>query len=389
MRILLIDTGVGSYHALDLASEPTVEVDYYIPWFTTFPGSESHLLLNGLVNKVLNPSQGYDVKVVLDVGYYGGKDFDAINYSDTLSTVEVDRIFAKEVFDGLSIPVANYVTITSPSEISKLEELPTNQVVVKSNWRGGFETKVVTKDQAYQLLRSSEQKITPNTPVLVEEKIEGKEIGFDLVVTTTGLSEQLFYGYAAHSHVSKLTTLDRLPVVFRMLLEKLGEFAYQLGYVGMFSAEFIVDKDFNPYLMEIAARFPYITSYLYSYNFSFLNLIKAFTEGFRFTDIGWMIGIPVFARDRFGEKVFDQITDYRLDLESYQVVFNQVYKNEDLYYILEWPSERVGVMYGCGSDLETTTTKMVEVALNNSLPFEIDVEEILESYNFFKVVMEE
>ncbi len=394
MKVLVIDTGIGAGHALDLHNAG-LAVDYYIPWFSTLPDESPHLLLSGIVSKVLFPEEDYDVVVVADVGYHSfSLPGYVIGYSPDFSKLEVDRILAKHVFQDLEIPVAEYVALTNweeqQNELSSLSSrFP--ELVVKTNWRGNFETKILTNREALVYLSSIKEMICEANPILVERKIDGKEIGFDLLVTDKGLSDRIFYGYASHAHAVRAYSLGLTPLWIRKHLEALGELAYASGFRGMFSAEFIVDRTtLTPYILEVAARFPYMTSLIYTYNYGFYDIIRAVTEGFHLVDTGkWMAGIPVFSRDRFGEVVIDKLDNYMFPMGSYQFVASQIYKIGNEYRVVEWPIQRIGAVYGSGSDLKVLLESMVSEVLKKELPFEIGVEEILDAQNFFAPHFEE
>lgn len=387
MRILVIDTGVGAGHALDLV-DSQVTVDYYIPWFSAFPDEKSHLLLSGLANRPLFPGDNYDVVVVADVGYHSFQmpACPVVGYSVDLYRLEVDRVLAKQVFSELGIPTADYVVLSDDRSSEDLMRLASehSELVIKTNWRGNFETKILDSGKALAYIESMKNQICMANPVTVEAKIEGVEIGFDLLVSEQGMLDRCFYGYASYAHCVRAAEISLLPSWIRGYLQALGGLAHASGFRGMFSAEFMVSED-GVYILEVAARFPYITSLIYSYYYGFYDILRAIVDGFQLPDLDrWMVGIPVFSRDRFGEVVFDEVQDYKMSTGKYQLILSQIYRLGDRYKILEWPTQRVGVVYGSDSNLKELLEDMVSEIYERGLVAEIGVKDILEAEGFFK-----
>jgi hypothetical protein len=377
MRILAIDTGVGAGHVLDLIHSG-INVDYYIPWFAASPDEKPHLLLSGIANKVIYPEEDYDLVVVLDVGYHSFGMPYAINYSPLFSKLEVDRVLAKSVFKDLGIPVPDYKVISTENDT--LPEYP--ELVLKTNWRGSFETKVMKREEAERFLRNIS--VVPANPIIAEQKIDGYEIGFDLIVSEDGAIKNCFYGFVYKATVLKACNIENIPYGIGIYLKALAQLAYESGFRGMFSAEFIVSREGQPYIMEVAARFPYITSLIYTYNYGFYNILRAVTGDYVLPDLGdWLVGIPVFRTDQWGDVVLDELDNHVIQVGKYQVVLSQVYKIGNKYKVMEWPLRWVGVTYGSHTDLKILLEDMTSQLLGSNIPFEIEPNKLLEANEFF------
>jgi hypothetical protein len=136
--------------------------------------------------------------------------------------------------------------------------------------------------------------------------------------------------------------------------------------------------------MEVAARFPYITSLIYTYNYGFYNILRAITGDYVLPDLGdWLVGIPVFRTDQWGDVALDELDNYVIQAGKYQVVLSQIYKIGNKYKVMEWPLKWVGATYGSHADLKILLEDMTSQLLSSNIPFEIEPNKLLEASEFF------
>src|SRR5208337_4770776 len=95
-----------------------------------------------------------------------------------------------------------------------------------------------------------------STIFIVEDPIEGVEIGYDGACIDGGFPALARFGYEAKDagYVGKVVDYEDLPAALREVNDKLGPAMAVLGCRSFFSTEVRVGADRKPYLMDPAMR---------------------------------------------------------------------------------------------------------------------------------------
>lgn len=270
LTALVIDQGLYVHIATKLAESFGRVLYYCNGWRSAFPVSERYNVGAGLdgIERIANPwehVEGADLIVFPDTYFGGEQEFlrrlgKRVWGSGDAEMLELHRDELKRVMKEAGLPVGPYQIIVGIDELREyLKENP--GVYVKGNvFRGDVETFhnknwVVTKP----LLDDLAGRLGPRqstTIFIVEDPIEGVEVGYDGVCIDGRFPAVASYGYEVKDagFVGKVVDYEDLPPALREVNKKLGPAMAALGCRSFFSTEVRVGADRKPYLMDPAMR---------------------------------------------------------------------------------------------------------------------------------------
>jgi hypothetical protein len=267
---LVIDQGLYVHVAQRLAQSFGRVLYYCNGWRSAFPVSERFNIGAGIegIERVENPwehVEGADLIVFPDT-YFGGeqeylrRQGKRVWGSGHAEILELHRDELKTVLKRAGLPVGPYRIILGMEELrAYLKDNP--GVYVKGNvFRGDVETFrnsnwVVTQP----LLDDLASRLGPrqnSTVFVVEDPIEGVELGYDGACIDGRFPGVACYGYEAKDagYVGKVVDYEELPAALREVNARLAPALAALGCRSFFSTEIRVGADRVPYLMDPAMR---------------------------------------------------------------------------------------------------------------------------------------
>ena len=270
LTALVIDQGLYVHIATRLAESFGRVLYHCNGWRSAFPVSERFNVGAGLdgIERVANPWEhvdAADLVVFPDTYFAGEQEFlrrlgKRVWGSGDAEMLELHRDELKRVMREAGLPVGPYEVIKGIDALRDyLKDNP--GVYVKGNvFRGDVETFcnrnwVVTQP----LLDDLASRLGPrqsSTIFIVEDPIEGVEVGYDGACIDGGFPALACFGYEAKDagYVGKVVGYEDLPAALREVNDKLGPAMAALGCRSFFSTEVRVGADRKPYLMDPAMR---------------------------------------------------------------------------------------------------------------------------------------
>jgi hypothetical protein len=267
--VLVFDS--GSYTPLaERLSREFGTVKYYSPWEANgFPKSVFDLIGKGIkgikrVNSWLEHLDE-DLYVFTDVYYVAEQNYlrslgKNVWGSGKTSWMELDRFALREWEDKEGMPVPETHTYEGAEELAK--KIKKGEFIKISKYRGDTETfKYYDKERSEIRLKEMELHLGGSVktfPFLVEEKIDGIEIGSDAYVVNGELPKYQMYGIEIKdsAYLGKVVNLERLPEQIRYINEKLSKVFKKEKTSCHWSNEMRIDKTGEPFLTDMTMRMP-------------------------------------------------------------------------------------------------------------------------------------
>ena len=193
------------------------------------------------------PLQDRGIKII-------GTDYDAIEHAENRETFE-------KMLISLNIPQPKGKAVTSiEAGITAAEEIGYPVLVRPSFVLGGRAMQIVAKEEALRSYLKTAVEIDEDKPVLVDKYIRGKEVEVDAIcdgvhVFVPGIME-LVERTGVHSGDSisvypPYSLSDSVKKIILNYTEKLG---LEIGIIGLFNIQFIVDEHDDVYIIEVNPR---------------------------------------------------------------------------------------------------------------------------------------
>lgn len=267
---LVIDNGIFFHIAQRLADEFKT-VYYYSEWKNAFPRSRPVAVGSGFDNIIRlkdfwDKVDEVDIFVFPDV-YYGplqkylrsiGKRVFGAGMGEEL---ELNRIGAKKIMEGLGLPVMGYEEIIGIDNLRKHLQANDDKWIKTSRWRGDFET---FHHDTYAISEVKINKIAYELgPIgdiyrfIVEDPVEPAiEIGFDGICADGQYNDPSLFGIEIKDlgFIGKVKPYNELPDAIKWVNEKLKPYFREHQYCGFWSSELRIMPDKTPHLIDPCCR---------------------------------------------------------------------------------------------------------------------------------------
>jgi phosphoribosylamine-glycine ligase len=364
MKFLVIDSGIGLCHAIRLGKEGH-KVYYTNTWWKPFPSFKEVILGTGFegVEKILSIGDvidEVDIIIFTDCGYgrlvswLKNKGYKVIGAPFECERLELERDYMNKICDELEIKRPPSQIIQGIDNLLDFLKKAKKSYFVKLNTvRGDAETfKATSYETAEMILKNMADKIAPFTDeftFIVEEEVEGVEIGVDTFRSSMGFLCPYFFTFEKLDN-----TLARVmeSSIWDDVLNKLEDYFKKYDYCGAFSLEAIYDGK-DVYVIDFTTRFAYPSSsaiecsVIEDYGDLFLNCIKARKKEFKVKS-EFAIGVNVYTEEGIGRWL---AIDLEKDIDFW---VRRGVKIKDKIYLT--PGEEgqtlAGVVVGKGDTLE-------------------------------------
>ena len=239
-----------------------------------------------------------------------GTDCDAIDRAE-------DRKLFEQLLEKLEIPQPKGVAVTSIEEgVKAAQEIGYPVLVRPSFVLGGRAMQIVAGEQQLRHYLKNAVEIDADKPVLVDKYIEGKEVEIDAIcdgrnVFVPGIME-LVEKTGVHSGDSisvypSFSISNRVKGIILQYAKKLG---INIGIVGLYNIQFIVDKNDDVYIIEVNPRSSRTVPFLSkSTGYSLADIATEVILGKSLKELGffdlypeekqrWYVKAPVFSYNK-------------------------------------------------------------------------------------------
>jgi len=354
-KFLVIDTGIGLDHALQLGKDSTVY--YYTNWQTPYPTIEASILGYGFdeIQKIedygkILLEKSIDAIIFTDVGfgsladYFRAQGYSVWGTSELAEKLEQDRIFMINTFKELGIGVpATYICKGIKELLKFLSNNEGKTYFIKINkFRGNVETfSVNSASQAELLLMQSDMgKILEIADFVVQEPCPGVEIGIDAFFNGKEFIKPYFVTLEKHATVGKW---EEKSFWDDLWLNKIKDWLAETGYRGNISLEAFYDNG-KIYALDTTCRFPYPNSCLFprtikNWSDAVLEISKGNYPKLEITS-SYSAEIPIFS-----DAAHKSIKDIQKEL-----IFNLDEKEIDKYFAIRNMIKLDGKLYHISLD---------------------------------------
>jgi len=276
--IVVIDTNIGLVHALGLADGGRNKVYYAIQNSDPYPKLKD--LITGLGFEEIEKVDDYgdvlpecEYVVFTDSGFGGLADylrkdgFYVFGADKKSENLELDRVYMRRIFESLKISIPNAKIIRGISKLYDYIKNSTGKKFIKiSKVRGDVETIGTDDPEDIKLIisKSDLSFICDLYPFVVEDELEGVEIGVDALFTGKEWHPLIAETIEIKGAANLTKFVDYEDTVWKPVLEKLTPYLRKNGYRGYFCMEGFYDGDkITP--IDITPRYAYICSHAYPY----------------------------------------------------------------------------------------------------------------------------
>lgn len=284
--------GHGVEHAVRLAKDFGT-VEYYTPWQKMGPTLDERSIGKN-VEGVTRIQQFMKDKEDVDLFYFASEgagdlaqDLRDHGYrvfgAGLAEELESDRMLMRRLQKELGLPTQKTVKIKGCGNLQDyLEEHP-NSVVKLDVVRGDMESFVADKLFLVQMqIHKMKYDFGPfkdDFDFIVEEKIDGHEIGFDGFFTGSDFILPCLWGLEhEYAYLGKYD-FD-LPGILSNVMYRLSKLLESYNYRGAISVEVRCPSDSKAYLIDMTCRYPYPLSLIYTESIkNYSEVIMAVADG--------------------------------------------------------------------------------------------------------------
>jgi hypothetical protein len=277
------------------------------------------------------------------------------NFAENFEISRRDAIdFVKEL--GILVPDTFVFEGVHYDEARDFIRRARSGVVMKTDWRGDFETTVCdTAEKALEILNKYGDSASPANPIYIQERVEGPELGFDIFLWEKE-EHSVWWGFES-VYGQAITPLDRgyAPDLVLEAYEKVMTIVGKMPpYWGWVSINFIM-SDKGPVFLEFVTRPGYIVSYLHTWAHT-----HGATSPYDPFEIDskyfgrWLVGASVFEKDLWGEVVapIELGPEFLVSWDTGADFYTHVEMTNELMYLRIPMIPRVGVRIWMSDDLE-------------------------------------
>ena len=296
---LLYDFGLYVEHAARLARDGN-KVKYFVESSTAFPVFSNYAPGKGIpgiekVDEFFEHVDGADVIMFPDVDsgdmcdFLKGSGYTVYGGGDAGDDMENDRFAMKQLQFDLGLPTqkvimvkgiemvkkylreglssGEYEQVKGQTDLDKFLKQKGNVFVKLNKYRGDMET-FYAKDyeSVSTILDYIDVSFGPFKDIydfVIEECKEGVEVGFDCFFNGKEFLKPYLWGYEKHSAYIGVYS-EEIPAPMKRVMNILAPYLEKINYKGAFSVEMMIDKDNQPYLIDITSRFPNPLSLIYT-----------------------------------------------------------------------------------------------------------------------------
>jgi hypothetical protein len=269
--------GHGVEHAIRLAKDFGV-VEYFTPWaFGMGATLDTRSIGKGVegvkrIQDFLEDVDSVDLFFFADAGAgdmaqylrdHGHRVFGAGKAEE----LEFDRMLMRKNQHDLGLPVQHTVKIKGCSKLQEYLAAHPNKVVKLDVVRGDMESFVADKlfhvDQQIHKMKFDFGPFKDDFEFVVEDKIEGAEIGFDGFFNGTSFIMPSLWGLE-HEYAYLGRYDYDLPTLLSNVMFRLSKLLQSYDYRGAISVEVRCPSGAKAYLIDMTCRFPYPLSLIYT-----------------------------------------------------------------------------------------------------------------------------
>lgn len=273
-----MDWGMGSPHAERL-SRDFGTVYYWTPWKSSFPKSNDSIVGQGMdgitrIKDYLTVIDSVDILVCLDtnfgdvVDYWRAKGKRVFGAGSKAELFELDRWKSKKITEAVKLPVPRTEYIIGLDNLRKRLNVVRNKYVKLSLFRGAIESfphdDYKSSEPFLARLEVALGAMKNKAEFIIEDKIEGTEIGIDTFVVDGEYPNKCLIGWEKKdaAFIGKIFDYDKVIKPLREVNEKLKPFFKKTGARSMFSTEVRITKEGRGYLIDPCVRMPLPPSYV-------------------------------------------------------------------------------------------------------------------------------
>ena len=268
--------GHGVEHAARLARDFGT-VEYYTPWQKMGPTLDERSIGDGVegvtrIQQFLHEVDSVDLFYFVDAGAgdmaqmlrdNGHRVFGA----GDAERLEFDRMHMRKIQSELGLPTQHTVKIKGCRKLQEYLAKHKNRVVKLDVVRGDMESFVSDDlfrvDQQIHKMKFDFGPFKDDFEFIVEEKIDGAEIGFDVFFTGTDFLLPYLWGLE-HEYAYLGRYEWELPPILRPSMSALRGVLAAYDYRGAVSVELRCPSASKAYLIDMTCRFPYPLSLIYT-----------------------------------------------------------------------------------------------------------------------------
>jgi hypothetical protein len=268
--------GHGVEHAVRLAKDFSV-VEYYTPWAKMGPTLDERSIGKGMegvtrIQSFLDEPDRVDLFYFLDAGAgdmaqylrdHGYRVFGAGKAEE----LELDRMLMRRLQRELGLPTQHTVKIKGCRKLQEYLSTNLNKVVKLDVVRGDMESFVSDKlflvDQQIHKMKFDFGPFKDDFEFIVEDKIDGAEIGFDGFFNGQTFIMPCLWGLQ-HEYAYLGRYDYELPPVLSNVMFRLSKLLESYDYRGAISVEVRVPSPNKAFLIDMTCRYPFPLSMIYT-----------------------------------------------------------------------------------------------------------------------------
>jgi hypothetical protein len=268
--------GHGVEHAVRLARDFGT-VEYYTPWQKMGPTLDERSIGNGVegvtrIQQFLHEVDSVDLFYFVDAGAGdmaqmlrdGGHRVFGAGDAERL---EFDRMYMRKIQSELGLPTQHTVKIKGCRKLQEYLAKHKHKVVKVDVVRGDIESFISDDlfrvDQQIHKLKFDFGPFKDDFEFVVEEKIDGHEIGFDCFFNGTDFVLPYLWGLE-HEYAYLGRYVWELPTVLRPVMSALRGVLAAYDYRGAISVECRCPSASKAYLIDMTCRYPFPLSLIYT-----------------------------------------------------------------------------------------------------------------------------
>jgi phosphoribosylamine-glycine ligase len=285
--------------------------------------------------------------------------------------LELEREATKELFKKIGLPVGPYEEVIGVDALREHLKKHKDVFVKVSRWRGLRETfksySELLSDVTLDLISAELGMLKNLIPFIVEEKIEGVELGNDFYTVDGDYPSLALGGIEIKDlgYCGKIKPYKETPKPLQEVNEKLAPVLKKYGMRGVLSTEVRIDKDKIPYVVDLTMRCPSPPGELYQEMYT--NYPEIVWKGANgelvdpepIAEYGVQVNI-ISGNGRDGEW---QALKFPKEFEK-NIKLHNTMKLKDAYFIIptEWHLAEVGAVIGWGDSLKEAQKMAQEAA---------------------------
>ena len=365
--------GHGVEHAVRLARDFGT-VEYFTPWAEMGPTLDKRSIGKGMegvtrIQDFLLDKRSVDLFYFVDAGAGDmaqdlRDDGFRVFGAGKAEELELDRMLMRKVQHELGLPTQHTVKIKGCRKLQEYLAKHPNKVVKLDVVRGDMESFVSDKlflvDQQIHKMKFDFGPFKDDFEFVVEDKIDGAEIGFDGFFTGTDFLLPCLWGLEhEYAYLGKYDF--ELPPLLSNVMYRLSKLLESYQYRGAISVEVRCPSRDKAYLIDMTCRYPYPLSVIYTEsikNYSEVIMGVASGEQVELEPVAPYVGMCSLLT-HYTEKAWTLLEGAKADRKH--VKMERVAKYDGEYYAVRGEDNGFTII-GLGSSIDSVVGEIKERA---------------------------